>query len=222
MTSPLPLLSLLEARVLGVLVEKQHTVPDTYPLTLNALTAGCNQKTSRDPVLNATDAEVQVAVDRLKSLALVVESSGGRVMRYAHNAERALGVPSQAVALLATFMLRGTQTVGELRINSERLHRFADVSAVDGFLRELAARADAAMVAELPRAPGERENRWMHMLCGNSALASAIAAAPVAKEDVVSLTELASLRQSVSQLRSDVDRLEASVASLRKELGAGP
>jgi uncharacterized protein YceH (UPF0502 family) len=217
MNAPLPLLSLLEARVLGVLVEKQHTVPDTYPLTLNALTAGCNQKTSRDPILNATDAEVQVAIDRLKSLSLVVESSGGRVMRYAHNAERALGVPSQSVALLATFMLRGTQTVGELRINSERLHRFADVSAVAAFLRELAERADAPMVAELPRAPGERENRWMHLLCGKPA---ATVAAPAAAGDVVSLTELAALRQSVDQLRADLERLEANVASLRKELGA--
>jgi len=220
MSLPLPMLSLLEARVLGVLVEKQHTVPDTYPLTLNALTAGCNQKTSRDPILHATDAEVQVAIDRLKSLSLVVESSGGRVMRYAHNAERALGVPSQAVALLATFMLRGTQTVGELRINSERLHRFADVSAVDGFLRELAARADAPMVAELPRAPGERENRWMHLLCGRAATTSTTVAAAVTADDVVSLTELAALRQSVGQLRADLERLEANVASLRKELGA--
>src|SRR5450432_1771022 len=107
MTATLPLLSLLEARVLGVLVEKQHTVPDTYPLTLNALTSGCNQKSSRDPVLNASDAEALVAIDRLKSLSLVVETSGGRVMRYAHNTERVLGVPSQAVALLATLMLRG-------------------------------------------------------------------------------------------------------------------
>jgi len=220
MSSTLPLLSLLEARVLGVLVEKQHTVPDTYPLTLNALTAGCNQKTSRDPILNATDAEVQVAIDRLKSLSLVVESSGGRVMRYAHNAERALGVPSQAVALLATFMLRGTQTVGELRINSERLHRFADVSAVAGFLHELAERTDAPMVAELPRAPGERENRWMHLLCGKAAIMSATVAAPAAVDDVVSLTELAALRHSVGQLRADLERLEANVASLRKELGA--
>src|SRR4249920_1512561 len=161
-TATLPLLSLLEARVLGVLVEKQHTVPDTYPLTLNALTAGCNQKSSRDPVLNASDAETQVAVDRLRSLSLVVESSGGRVMRYAHNTERVLGVPSQAVALLATLMLRGTQTVRELRINSERLHRFADVSAVEGFLRELAERPEHPLVEELPRAPGERENRWTH------------------------------------------------------------
>ena len=103
----LPALSLLETRVLGVLVEKQHTVPDAYPLTLNALTGGCNQKTSRDPVLEATEAEVQATVDRLKGLSLVVESSGGRVMRYAHNVGRVLGVPAPAVALLAVVMLRG-------------------------------------------------------------------------------------------------------------------
>src|SRR4249919_3452619 len=99
----LPALSLLEARALGVLVEKQHTVPDTYPLTLHSLVAGCNQKTSRDPVLTATEAEVQAALDHLRSLALVIESSGGRVMRYAHNVERVLQVPPQAVALLAAL-----------------------------------------------------------------------------------------------------------------------
>ena len=100
---PMPplILSLLETRVLGVLVEKQHTVPDTYPLTLLALTGGCNQKTSRDPVMNASETEVQAALDRLKTLSFVVESSGGRVMRYAHNVERVLAIPSQAVALIA-------------------------------------------------------------------------------------------------------------------------
>jgi uncharacterized protein YceH (UPF0502 family) len=130
----LPALSLLETRVLGVLIEKQHTVPDTYPLTLNALTAGCNQKTSRDPVLDATESEVQAAIDHLIGCTLVVESSGGRVMRYAHNVGRVLAIPSQAVALLTVIMLRGPQTVGELRLHSERLHRFADASSVEGFL----------------------------------------------------------------------------------------
>ena len=95
----LPALSLLETRALGVLVEKQNTVPDTYPLTLLALTAGCNQKTSRDPILNAAESEVQAAIDQLKTLSLVVESSGGRVMRYAQNVGRVLTIPSQAVAL---------------------------------------------------------------------------------------------------------------------------
>src|SRR6202008_1803333 len=96
----LPALSLLETRVLGVLVEKQHTVPDAYPMTLNALVSGCNQKTSRNPVMEATEAEVQATLDRLKGYNLAIESSGGRVARYAHNVERVLQVPSQSVALL--------------------------------------------------------------------------------------------------------------------------
>jgi hypothetical protein len=221
MPAILPVLSLLEARVLGVLVEKQHTVPDTYPLTLNALTAGCNQKSSRDPVLNATDAETQAAIDRLKALSLVVESSGGRVMRYAHNTERVLGIPSQAVALLATLILRGTQTVGELRINSERLHRFADISAVDGFLRELAARAEQPLAEELPRAPGERENRWTHLVSGRSAEAGAHVA-PTGGDtgNLITLSEIAALKASVDELRTEVDALKKNVAQLREELGA--
>ncbi|MDO9190466.1 MAG: YceH family protein, partial [Sulfurimicrobium sp.] len=139
-SSSLPILSLLETRVLGVLAEKQHTVPDTYPLTLNALVAGCNQKTSRDPVIEASEADVLTALDSLRSLTLVMESSGGRVQRYAHNLERVLQVPSQSVALLVTLMLRGPQTAGELRLNSERLHKISDISAVEAFLHELAER----------------------------------------------------------------------------------
>src|SRR5689334_15139026 len=166
MPSPVAPLSLLETRVLGVLVEKQRTVPDTYPLTLNALVAGCNQKTSRDPILNASEAEVQATIDHLRSLSLIVETSGGRVMRYAHNVERVLGVPSQSVAILAALMLRGPQTVGELRISTERLHRFADTSTVEAFLNELAERSSGALVVELPRQPGARETRWMHLLSG--------------------------------------------------------
>ena len=158
----LSILSLLETRVLGVLAEKERTVPDTYPLTLNALVSGCNQKTSRDPVINAAETEVQAAVDSLKAMNLVIESSGGRVARYTHNIERVLQVPRQSGALLATLMLRGPQTAGELRINCERLHSFADISSVEAFLRELAERAAGALVAELPRQAGARENRGAH------------------------------------------------------------
>ena len=160
-------LSLLETRVLGVLVEKQHTVPDTYPLTLLALTSGCNQKTSRDPDPQCERSRgaggARSAEDACRSSS---NRAAGRVMRYAHNVERVLQVPSQAVALLAALMLRGPQTVGELRINCDRLHRFADISAVEGFLHELAARPAGALVVELPRAPGARETRWAHLLSG--------------------------------------------------------
>lgn len=214
----LPLLSLLETRVLGVLVEKQHTVPDTYPLTLNALVAGCNQKTSRDPVLDATEAEVQAVIDRLKGLSLVVESSGGRVMRYAHNVGRVLGIPAQAVALLTIIMLRGPQTVGELRIHSERLHRFADISSVEGFLDELAQRSAGALVVELPRQPGARETRWAHWLSGAPAVVAADTAT-AESGDRVTIGELAALRANVAQLQDELAQVKATVDRLVRELG---
>ncbi len=221
----LPALSLLETRVLGVLVEKQHTVPDTYPLTLNALTSGCNQKTSRDPVLEATEAEVQAVVDRLKGLSLVVESSGGRVMRYAHNVGRVLGVPAQAVALLTVIMLRGPQTVGELRIHSERLHRFADISSVEAFLEELARRPAGPLVVELARQPGARETRWAHLLSGPPALPAAESAtAGNAGGDAqqVTLGELAALKTNVARLEDELAELRATVARIVQELGLPP
>jgi hypothetical protein len=221
----LPALSLLETRVLGVLVEKQHTVPDTYPLTLNALTSGCNQKTSRDPVLEATEAEVQAVVDRLKGLSLVVESSGGRVMRYAHNVGRVLGVPAQAVALLTVIMLRGPQTVGELRIHSERLHRFADISSVEAFLEELARRPAGPLVVELARQPGARETRWAHLLSGPPALPAAEpAAASAAGGDAqqVTLGELAALKTNVARLEDELAEVRATVARIMQELGLPP
>ena len=212
-------LSPLEARVLGVLVEKQRSVPDTYPLSLNALVAGCNQKTSRAPLMDVTDADVLQALDGLNARSLIVESSGGRVMRYAHNAERVLDLPTQSIALLATLALRGPQTAAELRSNSERLHRFADVSTVEAFLHELAERASGPLVAELARMPGTRETRWMQLLTG---------AAPGPAEMRESLTsaeastDLADLSARLDALTRDVESLKAAVATLeanRREPG---
>ena len=216
-----PILSLLETRVLGVLVEKQHTVPDTYPLTLNALTAGCNQKSARDPILSATDAEVQAAIDELKHRSLVIESSGSRVMRYAHNVGRVLDIPSQSVAILSVLMLRGPQTVGELRINSERLHSFADISSLEAFLAELTQHAQGPLVVELPRQPGARERRWAHLLCGMPDTAPQQPPAAQAT-DPVSLGDIAALRSNVAQLRQELDQVKALVAKLCKELGLPP
>lgn len=205
----------LEARILGVLVEKQATVPDTYPLSLNALAAGCNQKTAREPVMNVADGELLAALDELKALSLVVEVSGSRVVRYEHNMARALGVPSQAVALLATLMLRGPQTAAELRANCERLHRFADISSVEAFLDELSAKSPAR-VLRLARAPGERESRWAHLLCGEAAVpAAARAAAPAAADD----DALARLRAEVQQLRQELAELRATVRRISGEFG---
>lgn len=219
MTTHLPLLSLLETRVLGVLAEKQRTVPDTYPLTLNALTAGCNQKSSRSPVLEASEAEVQAAVDNLRHLSLVVESSGGRVARFAHNIERVLQIPTQSTALLATLMLRGPQTSGELRINCERLHKFADISSVEGFLEELAERETGALVVELPRQPGARENRWMHLLSGEPAVEEQASTASAAPAGDVTLGEIAALKANVAGLENEVAELRGLVERLYSELG---
>jgi uncharacterized protein len=213
-------LSLLEARVLGVLIEKAHTVPDSYPLSLNSLTLGCNQKTARDPVLSALEAEVQDAVDALKALHLVFEASGSRVTRYEHNAGRALALPSQSIALLATLMLRGPQTVSELRTASERLHRFADLSSVEGFLEELAGRPEekgGALVMRLPRAPGAREPRWAHLLSG----AVDVSTLPVATDsaDFVAASEIAALKAQQSATRAELDELRTLVERLYAELG---
>ena len=220
-TSRLPILSLLETRVLGVLCEKQHTVPDTYPLSLNALVAGCNQKTSRHPIMDASEAEVQAALDSLRGPALVIESSGGRVPRYAHNLGKALQLPAQAVALLTVLMLRGPQTAGELRINCERLHKFADISAVEGFLHELAGRPEGAMVVELPRLPGARETRWAHLLSGAPAIEEAPAASPPSAEPMadVAVGEIAALKAKVARLEAEVDALKGLVNKLCAEFG---
>ncbi len=213
-------LSLLEARVLGVLIEKAHTVPDSYPLSLNSLTLGCNQKTAREPVLNALESEVQDAVLALKALHLVFEASGSRVTRYEHNAGRALALPSQSIALLATLVLRGPQTVSELRTASERLHRFADLSSVEGFLDELAARPEekgGALVVKLPRAPGAREPRWAHLLSG----AVDTSAMPVAADsaDFVAASELVALKAQQGAMQAELSELRGLVERLYAELG---
>ncbi len=213
-----PSLSAVEARVLGVLAEKQRTVPDTYPLTLNALVAGCNQKSSREPVMEVSDAQARQALDSLRALSLAIESSGGRVLRYEHNLERVLQIPAPSAALLAVLMLRGPQTAGELRINCDRLHRFADISAVEGFLHELAQRPAGALVMELPRQPGSRENRWAHLLCGAPpAQANAVPSAAVSVARGQEDGHLALLNTRVEALEQSVAQLHAQLAALHAE-----
>ena len=212
-----------EARVLAVLVEKQHTVPDSYPLSLNALTLGCNQKTARDPVMQLSEPEVLEAINGLRELSLVSEVSGSRVVRFDHNAARGLGVPSQAVALLTLLMLRGPQTAAELRLHTERLHRFADTSSVEAFLDELATK-EPPRVVKLPRAPGARESRWAHLLCGEVAEATHAGTtsghAPPASPATAELqAELAALREEQARMSSEIVALRDVVARLAHELG---
>ena len=206
-----------------MLVEKQHTVPDSYPLTLNALVSGANQKTARDPVIEATEADVQGAIDHLRSLSLVMESSGGRVMRYAQNVGKVLAVPPQSVALLAVLFLRGPQTAGELRINSDRLHKFGDIMSVEAFLNEL---AEKPYVRELPRQPGARETRWAHLLSGEPPGDRHLgrppsASAPMTTDEVSVPIGLSSLQATVEQLQAEVAELKEKVARLYGERDRG-
>ena len=212
-------LTLAEARVLGTLMEKARTVPDSYPMTLNALVAGCNQKSSRDPITQLADAEVQEALDGLKRRSLAFATSGNRVMRWEHNFQRAMVVPEQSAVLLGLLMLRGPQTAGELRIHSERWYRFADISSVEGFLEELRDRSEdkgGALVVQLPRGPGSREARWAHLLCGPVDVGAAAAA----------LEERAApeggLAARVAALENEVAQLRAVVADLASQLGLSP
>lgn len=213
----LPTFSPLEARVLGVLIEKEKTVPDSYPLSANTLMLGCNQKTARDPVMSVSESDVLSAIEGLKSWSLINETSGGRVMRYAHNARRALKLPEQSVALLAMLMLRGPQTAGELRTNCDRLHPFGDISSVEAFLEELA-EADTPWVVKLPKAPGSREHRWTHLLCGAVDIEALNMASGSAHRRVDS-DEVAELRAEVSRLNEELAALRNIVEKIRTELG---
>lgn len=213
-------LTAIEARVLGTLMEKARTVPDSYPLTLNLLVTGCNQKTTRDPVMAVADAQAQEALDALKLLSLVHESSGGRTTRWEHNFQRGVGVPEQSAVLLGLLMLRGPQTAGELRINAERWYRFADISSVEAFLDELQERSQekgGPLVVQLPRAPGAREQRWAHLLCGPvdvAALGRGLSPGPGS----VGNASIA-LQARVEALEAQVAALQASVQRLCSELG---
>lgn len=217
----LPELSILEIRVLGVLVEKERTVPDAYPLSLNALIVGCNQKNNRTPVLQVSDREVQAALDALRPLSLVIESSGSRVMRFSHNLGRVLRIDEQAVAVLAALMLRGPLTLGEVRTNADRLDRFPDLGSTEKKLRELAARSGAhggPLVALLPRAPGEREPRWAHLLSGKPAVPTGIAteaAAPAPRAD----TDLARLQAEVERIAAEIAELRRIIDTLARDTG---
>jgi len=207
-------LSPAEARVLATLMEKARTVPDSYPLTLNSLQTGCNQKSSRDPVMNLSEAEISEAIDGLRELSLVVESSGSRVTRYEHNFQRGVGVPEQSAVLLGLLMLRGPQTAGELRINADRWYKFLDIASVEAFLEELQDRADekgGPLVVKLPRAPGAREQRWAHLLGGPVDMSI--------PDDAPRRPAAAVPEERLQALEARVDELERLLRNLSEQLG---
>ncbi len=203
-------LTLEEARVLGCLLEKAATTPDVYPLTLNSLIAACNQKTNRHPVVDYDEEVVAEAIEglRAKKLAFRVDVAGSRVPKYRHHVEETLGLAKTGKALLAVLLLRGPQTLGELRTRTERMHIFADTDAVEAELNFLAEDLDPPLWRRMPPAPGQKEARYKHLLCGDidCDLSESVA---LPSEPAVA---------SVQARNQRIELLENKVAELKNEL----
>lgn len=219
-------LSPYEARVIGVLIEKEITAPDQYPLSLNALTNACNQKSNRDPVLDLDEPTVRQILDGLAKRYLVsgLSGHGVRVVKYRHrfcNTDFGeLQLSKQATAVLCELLLRGPQTPGELRTRCERLCKFGDVSEVERVLADLMAREEP-LAAQLPREPGKRENRYMH-LCGDGSAPSIPARGPNPPAEVMPDADrerLDALEALVLELGDEVAKLRAKVEALEGKSG---
>ncbi|EIU6866551.1 MULTISPECIES: YceH family protein [Vibrio] len=210
-------LTAIEARVIGCLIEKEVTTPDQYPLSLNALTNACNQKSNREPVMALSESDVLDAVDALIERRLVSDESAfnSRVSKYQHrfcNTEFGdLKLSEQEKGIICCMLLRGAQTPGEIRTRTNRLATFHDVKEVEAVLEHLASEEKGPFVVKLPREAGKRESRYMHLFCGEvdvSAMAAAVPATSSSSERV------AQLEQEVAELREELDALKAQVESL--------
>lgn len=214
-------LSLLAARVLGCLVEKEFATPDLYPLTLNALVNACNQKSNREPVMSVTAREVETALDELRyqRLAAVFAGADARVQKFKQKIDLVHPVEPAARALLGELLLRGPQTAAALRGNAERLHPLPAVTEVEALLVELTQRPAGPLVRKLPRQPGQKEARWVQLLTGEPPAASALDA--VAEPLTVKLTLPPEVEKRLAALEAEVVRLRAELARLQKALGEG-
>jgi uncharacterized protein YceH (UPF0502 family) len=203
----LPLLTVNEARLLGCLIEKEATTPDTYPLTVNSAQSAANQKTARDPVMSLDTGEVNHTLRQLEQKALARQVFSTRAERYEHRTGTYFGLPKQQVVLIGLLLLRGPQTAPELLARSERLFKFADIEDVRHHLDRLIQR-QPALAVQIPRGPGQREDRYMHLLNG-----------PVDVEAIAARASAGSMASAASpELEERLQALEAEVAELREQL----
>jgi uncharacterized protein YceH (UPF0502 family) len=208
-----PPLDDIEIRVLGALIEKEIATPEYYPLSLNALTNACNQKTNREPVASYEDEEVRAALDRLRArgLAFVRTGAGSRVEKFGHRVQEQLNFGRGELALLDVLMLRGPQTLGELRDRTERMHRFEDLEQVERSLRVLGEWNGQQLVKQLPRHPGSKEPRWVQLLGGEPS--SADLEGPSATRS----DRLSALETEVRVLQDELAALKAEFESFRRQ-----
>lgn len=207
----------VEARVVGALVEKQITTPEYFPLTLNSLTAACNQKTNRDPVVSYDEETVQTALDSLrdKNIALVIFRSGSRVAKYKHMFPKVYEISPAEVAVLCVLMLRGFQTLGEIRERSSRLYEFSGLGDVNETLEGLMKRNEP-LVLKLERQPGQKEVRFAHLLCGEIDVAN-LPVSTSGSHKHADNERLAKLEEEVKTLRSELDEFKAEFAEFKKQ-----
>ena len=200
----------IECRILGSLMEKQRATPDHYPLTLNSLGSACNQRTSRDPVTDYTENEIESAIARLQSAKLLWKVHSGRVAKYEHNLNDILGFNAATRAVVTLLLLRGAQTSGEIRSRSERLHDFNSVAEVDEVLETLA-HLDEPLVVQLPRQAGQKENRWVHLMSGEPDIEEPMTPTPTASRS--------GLEERLATVEEKVEELAKDLRALRDELG---
>ncbi len=209
-------LDAVEARVIGTMIEKRITVPDSYPLTINSIVNGCNQMNNRAPVTSLTEAEVTSAVERLRErgFAGLYTGAATRVPKYAERFAERLGIAAAETALLCELMLRGAQMPGELRSRVERMHAFADLGQLESVLQAMS-ELTPPLVVQLQREPGARAAKWQHMLFGGELPAADAVPLPPSKMD-----REAALSERVSALEAKVAELEEVLTALRIQLGA--
>lgn len=215
----LPILAPEEVRILGCLVEKELTTPDNYPLTLNSLLAACNQKTSREPVMELDAAAVDQGIRVLKERGFVRSISGAehRVPKFKHDMPFMLRLNPAQTAVLTVLMLRGPQTVGEIRGRTDRMHSFDSLEEVADTLNDLKDLSGRKLVMELERLPGTKEPRFAHLLSGEEAVAAMIPPASGRGSEVRGAGEIAALREEIAQLREEVAAVQMELAAFRKQ-----
>ena len=210
----------VEARVLGCLIEKEMTTPEYYPLSLNALTAACNQKSNRDPVMALTEEDVVRALNRMRFNQLtVVSGESSRVAKYRHLLAEKMGLVPAELAVMCELLVRGPQTVGELRTRCERMQPFADLTAVEEVLKELSEREDP-LIVRLPRRPGRKEARNAHLFCGPPDMTTEeheVSPEPARARVMAADERVAKLEREVTELREEVAGLRQVVDEFKKQ-----
>ena len=201
----------IQVRVLGCLMEKKESTPDQYPLTLNSLRNACNQKSSRYPVVNYSEGEVGHTIRELEAMGLVHEEWGARAPKYEHLANKGLHLHSKGIALMCTLMLRGPQTLGELKIHSHRLYQFDDLDDVQFVLQHLAEH-EPPMVTALPRQPGQKEGRYAHLLSGEPDIPIPSATIATAASSTGLTSRVAELEAELEEIRNRLTAIEENMA----------